>query len=208
MQYICGPNKSVIDFEFPEGTNKKIIVAVSGGADSAILLYILAKMNRDLNLNHRLIPFTTPRPDGGIKYSPAIVQWINNKLQVDIPAPMIAGDGNLPHNVVMFVITKDLMDSGDYDYLFTGGNKVPPIKINALPPVRASKSNPNGCSIPFWGVTKEATIDLYYQENVPELLELSHSCTEKVIGRCGKCFNCVEREWGFAQLGKTDPGVK
>ena len=206
MKYTCGYNKDTIEINFPEGTGKKILVALSGGADSAILLYILAKMNRDLNLNHTLIPFTVPRPDGGANYSPKIASWIANKLKVDIPEPMIIGNGNLPHAIVVKTVIKDLLGTNLYDFLFVAENKIPPDELNGLPPVRAPQANYKRASLPFWGVTKDASLELYYIEGIPELLEITHSCTELVGDRCNKCFQCNERAWAFSKLGITDPG--
>lgn len=204
MKYICGPNKTEVEINLPEGTKKNILFAISGGADSAILLYILAKMNKEAKTEHTFTLFTVPRPDGGANYSPKIVEWISNKLNINLPKPLIYGDGNLPHNIVVKVVIKDLLNTNKYDVIYIAENKIPP--INVASPVRAPKQHYERKSLPFWGVTKECTINLYYQENVPELLELTHSCTEKVVGRCSVCFQCIERAWAFSQLGITDPG--
>lgn len=207
MEYKCGANNEIVNITLPVGKNKKILFAISGGADSAILLYILAKMNRDLETGHTFIPFTVPRPDGGANYSPKIVSWIANKLNIDIPAPMIVGDGNLPHNIVVKVVIAELMSDNKYDYLYVAENKIPPDIIDGLAPVRAPHPNFRRAALPFWGVTKDCSIDLYYREGIPELLELTHSCTELVNERCNRCFQCNERSWAFSKLGITDPGT-
>jgi len=205
MIYICGPNKSNVEINLPAGSKKNILFAISGGADSAILLYILAKMNRDAGSEHNFTLFTVPRPDGGANYSPNIVKWISNKLQVDLSEPMIIGDGNLPHQIVVKVVIKELLSTNKYDLLYVAENKVPDIGV--VGPIRAPQQHYERRSLPFWGVTKECTLDLYYQENIPELLELSHSCTERTVGRCNMCFQCKERAWAFNQLGINDPGT-
>ena len=40
-----------------------------------------------------------------------------------------------------------------------------------------------------------------------EVMEISHSCVELIRGRCGECFWCKEREWGFAEAGLVDKGT-
>jgi len=202
MIYTSGMDK--IEINLPDGTNKNILYAISGGTDSAILLYILAKMNKETVAKHNFTLFTVPRPDGGANYSPNIAKWIANKLQIDLPEPMIYGDGNLPHNIVVKIVIKELLDTNKYDLLYVAENKVPDIGVTG--PIRAPQQNYKRRSLPFWGVTKECIIDLYYQENIPELLELTHSCTERTIGRCNMCFQCKERAWAFSKLGITDPG--
>ena len=206
MKFICGPDLTEVDISLPEGKNKRILVAVSGGADSAILLYILSRINKELGTGHTLIPFTVPRPDGGANYSPDIVKFVSNKLGIDIPAPMIVGDGSLPHNIVVKIAIRMLMNSGNYDFIYVAENKVPDVDIGSVGPVRAPHNNFKNASMPFWGVTKECTLDLYFQENVPELLKLTHSCTEMTKGRCLRCFQCLERAWAFNLLDKEDPG--
>jgi hypothetical protein len=206
MKYTCGLENTEIEINLPEGINKKILFGISGGADSAILLYIIAKLNRDQKTNHKIIPFTVPRPDGGANYSTRIVEWISDKLDILLPFPMIVGDGNLPHNIVVKTVIKDLMNSNLYDFLYIAENKIPPVEIEGLAPIRAPQPNYKRAALPFWGVTKDCTLDLYYKENIPELLELTHTCTEQTKGRCNKCFQCNERSWAFSKLGIIDPG--
>lgn len=206
MQYNYKSQNFTVDLI--DGENKNILFAVSGGADSTILLYIIAKLNRDLGRNHNIIPFTVPRPGGGADYSPAVVQWISAKLGVHIPAPMIVGDGTLKHNIVVKTAIKDLLATGKYDYLYVAENKIPPVDVGGLAPVRAASPVYARVALPFWGITKECIIDLYYTENIPELLKLTHSCTEMSAGRCNYCFQCGERAWAFDQLGRTDPGTE
>jgi hypothetical protein len=107
---------------------------------------------------------------------------------------------------VVKVVIRDLLATEKYDFLYIAENKIPPIEINGLAPIRADRPNYKRVALPFWGVTKECTVDLYYKENIPELLELSHSCTEWADGRCNNCFQCNERAWAFSKLGIIDPG--
>lgn len=209
MKYKCGPEgkKIELDIDLPEGNDKKILYALSGGADSAILLYILAKLNKQNGTNHEFIPFTIPRPDGGANYSPGIVHAINELLGINIPAPMVVGDGNLPHQVVVKSAIVDLLNTGKYDILYLAENKIPDEPVEGLIPTRAPENNYKRVTMPFWSITKDYTIDLYYMENVVELLTLSHSCTEQTVGRCGKCFQCNERKWAFTSLMRSDPGT-
>ena len=52
MDYITGPDhdKQMITVDLPEKSNLHILVSLSGGADSAIMLYLIAKQNRDFVL--------------------------------------------------------------------------------------------------------------------------------------------------------------
>ena len=59
---------------------------------------------------------------------------------------------------------------------------------------------------PFLPLYKYHIIDLFYKLQAEELIKPTHSCTANTVGRCNKCMWCKEREWGFNQLGLTDPG--
>lgn len=208
MKYTAGPtgDRAEIIIGIPYQC-KNIAVALSGGADSALMLYLLAKEIRVTSKQCTLTPFTVPRPDGGANYSPKIVEYINNKLGISIAMPIIVGDGNVDHATVISVANKGLLDSGKYDLIFVAENKVPPIYTGAMPPVRSPSKNAwKRLALPFFNVQKHHLIDLYYQEGIEEMLNYSHSCTGLTSGRCNVCFNCQERAWAFSTLDKTDPG--
>jgi hypothetical protein len=209
MKYLTGPITQMkeIDISLPD-TIKRIGIAMSGGADSAILLYILAKLNKESGGLHQLIPFTIPRPDGGATYSPAIVKWINNKLGLNIANPLIFGDGNIDHTIVVAEAIQQLLNSCKVTIVYLGETKIPPITVDAMLPTRSETNSWERVKMPFWDLTKDYVLSLYYSENVEDLLNYSHSCTQEIVGRCNVCFNCVERAWAFSSLNKTDTGAK
>lgn len=60
---------------------------------------------------------------------------------------------------------------------------------------------------PFKDLDKSQIVNMIVEEQVSELFSLTKSCAEPVDQRCGRCNRCRERQWGFEQLGLTDPGV-
>lgn len=87
-----------IDIQLPAGKNK-IGVMLSGGADSAILLYLLCLERKLDRSTQEIIPFTVARPDGAWNYVKAIVDWINNELEIKLPDPIKVGDPTLHHSL-------------------------------------------------------------------------------------------------------------
>ena len=200
-------NNRKIDISLPN-TPKNIMVALSGGADSALMLYLLAKELKATNSPVTLSTYTCPRPDGGANYSPKIVQYVNNKLGLNISGPSIIGDGDADHSIVIAKANQLLLDTGKYDLIYVAENSIPPITIDSMPPVRSkSKYEWRRLVLPFYDLTKDDIIDLYFKEGIEDLLTYSHSCTGLTVGRCNVCFNCVERAWAFSVIGKEDPGV-
>jgi 7-cyano-7-deazaguanine synthase in queuosine biosynthesis len=209
MEILVGNPPILINVFIPMGA-KKIAVLLSGGSDSAILLYILAKECKKYNVD--LMIFTVPRADGAINYSPKIVFEINKLLDIDLAPPIAVGD---PHNHHHSQQTRSghreiLAKYPDVDYIYYGSQKVATELENlenVIYPWRPDRLFYQGKTVcPFFDLTKDHTLDLYYQLGVEDLLKYSHSCCVWDKGRCGKCYNCIERNWAFQKLDKTDPG--
>lgn len=198
---------------FPPGENKKLLVSVSGGADSAILLYLIAKHNKDANLGHQITTFTANKVDGAEMHAKKVIQWVTSKLEVSVQSMFIEGDHSLPHNLIVHKPLRDLISTDAFDMLYVGENKIPPIEFpfgeqNSFPGLAPRrKGNPTNnvkVSLPFSDLYKYHTIDLYFRHNVTELLEYTHTCTERSIGRCNVCWQCCERKWAFRELRRED----
>lgn len=214
----CGPVDNRLTTEIKVPTGKKVAVLLSSGADTAILLYLiclsLIEEGRDPNEEIHYI-FTIPKADGAALHSPAIVEWINNKLNLSLPPPIVEGPENLEeihHGEQVMESAAHLFNKYQFTYLFGGDQKaVPePYKMPGVYPVRpiGPEHNPwpDFLSLPFNHMDKSHTIDLHFIFGTQRLLEISHSCTQQPSGRCGECYHCNERAWAFERLGKTDPG--
>jgi hypothetical protein len=204
MKFFCGSEKKEIDLTIPPN-KEKIGVMLSGGADSAILLFLLAKF-----FSHKkLIPLTVPRYDGAYLYAPSIVEHINQTLHLDISKPLKLGDPDLPHYEQAQSGIDIAFKYNIVDYVFWGTQSTPPpdlVQLSGLYPNRRINKDLERVSTPFFDLYKSHTLELYFQFDQIELLKLTHSCTEKQIGRCNQCFQCDERSWAFKCLGKEDPG--
>jgi hypothetical protein len=204
-------NERTVEITIPTDA-KKIASLVSGGADSAVLLYILATEARDRDIE--IVTFTVPRSDGAYTYSPKIVEMINNLGNFNLPTPIQVGDpANHHHSQQTRSGHREIMATRpDIDYIYYGSQMVAP-ELNSdetyILPWRPDKAYyPEGKSMcPFFDLTKEHTLDMYYKLGIEELLKYSHSCAAIPVGRCGRCYNCVERDWAFAKLGHKDHGV-
>jgi 7-cyano-7-deazaguanine synthase in queuosine biosynthesis len=208
MEIVVGNPNLVVNVFIPMGS-KKIAVLVSGGADSAILLYILAiesaKYNIDLNI------FTIPRADGALEYSRGLVKRISEIVGYELKQPITVGDSSLHHSQQTRSGHRDILKNyPDIDYIYYGSQQVSSDLLNISDvhyPFRPDRMFNFGKAIcPFHDLTKEHTLELYYKLEVEDLLKYSHSCCVWEKGRCGKCYNCIEREWAFKKLNKVDPG--
>lgn len=201
-----------VDIKLPEG-KQRIGVMLSGGADSAVLLYLLCLERRMDRSTQEIVPFTVARPDGAWDYVKPIVEWVRNKLELTIeqlPDPVKVGDPTVHHSQQGRTGEYEARTKYNIEHIFYGSQAHPDRALIELPgeyPSRPASVELPGTTCPFALVDKRHTLNLYDIFDVWPLIELTHSCTALTKGRCGECYNCKEREWALSQLEFTDPGV-
>lgn len=176
----------------------RIGIMLSGGMDSALLLYLLAK-----NVDN-IVPFTVPKTDGAKHYVGPIVDWVNQRLSKQIIQPKFIGNPSAYHENIINLALK--LIENEYDILYFAGNSYPK---DILPngPNRFRRNNPKHCQ-PFFDLYKTDILQAYVEHDIMDLLELTHTCTELEFGRCNICWQCRERIWTFEQLNIIDTGTK
>ncbi len=208
MIIFTGPDsdKRQIEIKFHEG-KQRIGVMLSGGADSAILLYLLALERKLEGSTQEIIPFTVARPDGAWNYVKPIVDKINQMLDITLPDPIRVGDPTLHHSKQGRSGELEARSKYSIDHFYYGSQQHPPVPMPGEYPKRPEQVELPGTTIPFALVDKRHTLGLYEVFQAWSLIELTHSCTALTEGRCGECYNCKEREWALSELDITDPGV-
>jgi hypothetical protein len=95
MKVLVGNPPILVNVFIPREASK-IAVLVSGGSDSAVLLYMLALDAKRWGVE--ILPFTVPRPDGAINYSPGIVECVSRLSGVELPSPVSIGNPDNHHS--------------------------------------------------------------------------------------------------------------
>lgn len=194
----------IIDIHIPEDV-KSVGIFVSGGADSAILLSALAKeiQNRDVKLK----AFTVSRV-GASAYARMVIDAVTAKFGVPIEHVPNTPNPDAAHGSIRPAL-RHLLPDDSVDMIFTGVNDNPPrelVVLNEVYPNRPKGENPypkiHMPFLPFW---KSHVIALAKELDVLDIVALTHSCTERQIGRCGHCFQCDERRWAFEVNGIENP---
>ena len=210
-----------------EGT---IGVVVSGGFDSSILWHIIYGICKERG--QKCIPFTVPKNDGALTYADRMLEYsqrayggkrlhpfVINEEGVDWMRENYQGEevAQQLHQGIVEIFRK-----GYADYVYTGVNAYPPnyetlCSYHTPGPRNLSrdsdfiwKDKPASHWIlqPFADLTKADLVQIADQLGwLDDIAELSHSCVEQIRGRCGECFWCKEREWGFAEAGLIDKGT-
>lgn len=175
-------------------SEKSIGVFLSGGMDSALLLYLLAQRSDKIKI------FTIPKYDGAELYVGPIVFWINKRLGCNLPDPIIIGDPNANHELQVNTGLYKVYHTCDIFY-FAGNSYPEDILPNG--PNRTRRKNPKEKQ-PFFDLYKTDIVKMYVEHDLMDLLTLTHTCTEQSLGRCNNCWQCRERQWAFKECGIED----
>lgn len=212
-----------INFEQDE----KIGIKVSGGADSAIVAYMLAKYKMEHNPSVKLKPisYITPEKVPMIKKIDAILECITRLTGVEWHHPVVYNlssssepmftDEREEHNTRLFNakaitsstagITRNPPDSIAERWI----EEIGPLD-NRDPNADKHPQYTPGTFLPLINIDKKGVRELYDTFGVfEELYPLTFSC-EDGFGKpietidyskhCGTCWWCLEREWGFGRL--------
>tara|TARA_B100001758_G_C18382628_1_gene598165 strand:- start:316 stop:978 length:663 start_codon:yes stop_codon:yes gene_type:complete len=217
--------------EIVESLPKGVIgVVVSGGLDSTVLWHYMYGICKERN--QKIIPFTVPKNDGALTYASRMLEWSTKRYGDKTLHPIVINSKGVDwskkdyqgEEVARQLIDgiKEIMDLGLAGYVYTGVNEYPPnyetlCSYHTPGPRNLSRDsdvNYRGRPVsdivrqPFADYTKADIIKFANDLGIlDEVAELSHSCVELIRGRCGECFWCKEREWGFAEAGHVDKGT-
>ena len=211
----------ILDFfeKFPR-SYKKVGVQLSGGADSALILYLLVKMAQERNEEIFLYPVTgyDVTSPSIVTYESAenIVKWIVNKTGYEfIKDPIIVPYMNKDN-------TKDDMLRSTRKYLSQRYSCDVVLDGISLGMPESKRSGPIGYEwvddqsirslavkypyqFPWSTVNKKFIAAQYKKFGIEELSNLTNSCIVSSSYPCKECWWCKERYWAF---GSYDGGVK
>jgi 7-cyano-7-deazaguanine synthase in queuosine biosynthesis len=197
-----------VEFELPKGP---VGVLCSGGADSSIVLYLLAKYG-----NQPIHVFTLANTEKQLANLPVIanvLQWIiKHTSKTDI------------FHHTYFHTTQTQTELAKYPLLFLQEKKINSLYIGdtCYPPDDVNKSftesdfqqstdrsygvkrqtKHGSFYYPFTNYTKQKIAEVYQTEKVLDLFDLTRSCEspESPSTHCGVCWWCNERKWAFGRL--------
>lgn len=187
-------------------------ISVSGGADSAILLYILMKYSLD-----PIHVFSCSSKEKN-RISPHVALDVIDKC-IDLTK-----NSNVNHHI--YFVDKQTLSSWMaglilyvnnklVEIMYTGVTSMPPQEVtesfgvsNGLEDKRSPKDirplyYPNKIYTPFFNIDKRQICELYKELGVlDELYPVTRSCENLYFtsGHCGQCWWCKERLWGFGYL--------
>ncbi len=194
-------------------------VLVSGGADSALLLFYLMLQHRDTIHIYTL----SPENKGGknAKLVPDIIKLCSQRTN----------NTNYTHTIktvpeqtspVLFNEVEQWLASGKVNALYSGITANPPADVvNTFKSTHGQSENrdplihrpeySNSLYFPFHNIHKQQMAEQYKEYGLMDLFDLTSSCEWMAPGthragidpeteQCGHCWWCEERIWGFGRL--------
>jgi hypothetical protein len=190
--------------------DKKYGIMLSGGLDSAVLMYLILKENKNINIQ----PFSIPKHDDSHVFVPRILEYFKAQFDIEIPNALLVGDPSVHHSQQSTRAVEQIFKQYPYiEFIYFATNQNPAHDfdydqyLKGSYPDRVKTSPHPKILMPFINMYKDEILKTVFDNDQEELLLLTHSCTEQKTGRCGQCFQCNERAWAFRQLDKIDPGV-
>ena len=201
--------------EIPEHYSK-IGIKISGGADSALLAYILA-LYKKYERNIDLIPITVInaiKPHQHI-FAQRVVKFIEDKLDVKFEPHQIKPELVDPsaYGEEQSKFIRKLRSNSIIETHFTGITENPDVDLQTDYSGDDTRDKSLGLKPtvdlysfhPFANINKKAVAELYDSYGLMDtLFPLTRSCENSRIHftepHCGKCWWCLERRWGFGRL--------
>lgn len=195
-----------------EINENNIGVLVSGGADSAILLYFLLKYTK--NHLHIFTLSNKSKPIYNVKSSIDVIQ----------KCAELTNNFNFTHHIKydiyqdrinLFMLPKAYLEKNEIDCVYTGITKNPPGEITTSfydkttedderNPQQIRKTIKGNFYAPWTNLNKKDLFEIYKKYNLLDnLFPLTRSCESHDVlnsNHCGMCWWCQERLWGFERL--------
>ena len=203
--------------------NSNCAVCVSGGADSALMLYKVLQNNKE----HTHI-FTYANNTLMLKNVTASTAVVNRCVELtgnhNVTHHVIHNEGDKPNGVDPLIdMVEPWVNKLNISTLYLGVTKNPPIEISDKFMYATWKDSTrdtvgeretlhidDGFKIrtPWINIDKKGLAKIYKHEDLLDaLFPITYSCewyprdgNDPGMEHCGKCWWCQEREWGFERL--------
>ena len=156
-------------------------ILVSGGFDSALLLYMLYLYKS----TNKITAFVVDYPNKSLEYSKKVLDYIDPDITVH-------HFKNIPNiNHVRYGVTRAL--AFPVDIILIADTANPAHLIGYDRPVSTNIR----VIQPFIKYTKDVVVSTAKQLDALSLLDITWSCETNNIVPCGECFHCKERAWAL-----------
>lgn len=191
----------MIDLEtYPDN----IALLFSGGTESTLLFYLVSIAIRDQYPHKRLTLYIINRYNNPIDRAKLLYNRVIEKTKFPVELivlPIPAVDQHYEITVASKIITVT------HPTVICGFNKYPS-DVTIRPKHIAEVKDSDKHRFPLAQLEKHKIIQEFFNLGIEDILPFTHSCGLNYVVPCGNCFNCRERAWAYAILGKQlDLGI-
>lgn len=202
-------------------TVKNVGIRLSGGADSAILAYMLAIYKRDYRPHLKLRPITCVNPIKPYQeiFAKRVMAKITELTGVEFDEHYVGYLEGIDYRKEQGIFSATLYSENKLDVQYMGETSNPPLEVEADWDVDGAGRDKSRDGFdtthvpitkyrPFRNINKKAVAELYEYFGVLEsLFPLTRSCEITLewsndvnfINHCNRCWFCFERKWGFGR---------
>ena len=181
---------------------------VSGGFDSAVMLYMLCKeaIAEKQDTVYAVVVDRGPEL-GAVEFSKQVCQWATEKTGIKVDLLVVEAPDGIHHSEYVKKPGYKLIEQG-YVLISADTQNPPDVTLPGLAPVRIPPNfEHDWWQHPFSAVDKSHTVFLAkYFRILDDISRITHTCTASPDVRCGECWQDHERAWAFKVLGYEDPG--
>jgi len=209
--------------EIPLEKYKGLSFELSGGIDSATLLYIIAEYIQKNKLDLKIYAITVPnKTDGMAAYHALLVldfikrRFPNVYIEHIIKATIRSGGAKKYFNNKeldrlfregktqghVHGVTANPPEDSDFKFIEPDRYYIKPLLDRTADQPKINTIKINGLEFdflrPFGNIDKKGVCEITEIKKIKtKLLLITKSCTDKIEYQCGKCWWCQERAWGF-----------
>jgi hypothetical protein len=220
---------SVGNVVFPiSKTSRSIVFQLSGGADSALALYILCDIIKKYDLDVKIVPITFyfPIKADNRQLTKDIINTIKEltglnvfkkQILINVPVEMCNPKFKVPYaeTKILEVLKYTSKKFKDPTFNYNGLTHNPPVDVMNSFGVSTSEHNRSTATSVYFSthgasplalINKKGVFELYKKYNlIDTILPLTCSCDADINPKketkipCGVCWWCKEREWGLKE---------
>lgn len=197
-------------------TVNNVGIRLSGGADSAILAYMLAIYKRDYRPHLKLHPVTCVNPTKPYQeiFAKQVMAKITELTGVEFDEHHVEYLKGIDYREEQGIFSTRLYSENKLDVQYMGETMNPPLEVEADWDIDGAGRDKSRDGIgtthvpvtkyrPFRNINKKAVAELYEYFGVLEtLFPLTRSCEIHTLDfskHCDRCWFCFERKWGFGR---------
>lgn len=203
-------------FDYPEYVHT-LILKISGGLDSAITAYMLAKYIVEERTDIKVVPITVISPVKAYQaiFAKQVLNFVSYEVgNVFLEHQVLMANSNSDYTTAQERLLNVTREKFEIHGHLNGITRNPPPEImlefqeSGIPPDRnipKSQFVDWGARIrhqPLININKQGVAELYDTMGIREsLFPLTRSCSARSTDfthPCGNCWFCAERDWGFS----------